>query len=115
MIDGFIRTKDIIKNSTTIISEFGLICYIRCMWNCVTNKNTTFLDICCKHKMNKIEKLILSVKDCAVEKPMHFWAFIFGLVVSFFSESIVLFFGAFIVGATFESVVVSIKNYYTNY
>jgi hypothetical protein len=45
---GLITTRHLLVNAGTIIHEFGLIAYMRCLRALVTGQRTTFLDCVCQ-------------------------------------------------------------------
>jgi hypothetical protein len=47
---GLITTRHLILNARTIISEFGLSAYLRCVKNVLIHRHTTFLDSACRFK-----------------------------------------------------------------
>lgn len=47
---GVITTRHLLLNARTIISEFGIACYVRCLRNALLHKQSTFLQSACKMK-----------------------------------------------------------------
>jgi hypothetical protein len=44
-INGLITTKDVLKNSATIVREFGAATYLRCCLAILSGQRTTFLNV----------------------------------------------------------------------
>jgi hypothetical protein len=44
-INGLITTKDVLKNSATIVREFGAKTYLRCCLAILAGQRTTFLNV----------------------------------------------------------------------
>jgi hypothetical protein len=47
---GLITTRHLILNARTIISEFGISAYFRCVKNVIIHRQTTFLESACRFK-----------------------------------------------------------------
>ncbi len=48
---GLITTRHLILNARTIIAEFGVACYLRCLRNALLHRGpATFLETACKLK-----------------------------------------------------------------
>jgi hypothetical protein len=42
---GFITTRSLLANPSLIVREFGMHCFVRCMWRTLTlDRNVTFLE-----------------------------------------------------------------------
>jgi len=51
MMKGVITTKHLILNARTIIAEFGVGCYLRCLKNAIFRRgDNTFLQCACRMK-----------------------------------------------------------------
>gem|GEM_PF-3313548 len=67
---GLIRKRHLILNAHTIIQEFGLRCYLRCIKNTMLHsKKVTFLQMACCHEIHKKQKAKKANSPCCT--PTH--------------------------------------------
>ena len=44
---GVITGREVVHNAGVICHEFGVGCFLRCMWVVASRKQTTFLEVAC--------------------------------------------------------------------
>jgi hypothetical protein len=56
---GVVKTRHLITHPRTIVHEFGMGCYLRCVWRTVAKRGpVTFLEcveVCCTHPVPESE------------------------------------------------------------